>query len=409
MIKTKHNMNDFYFFLKVLIYLIFVFSGSFKWIPMPLDLTILSGILCFFVIIFELKRINLFNNLLDTSIILLLFFLNLFLLFSNIYSISIVYASSKSISVLLNLFTILYPIIVFKKSIFDLVKQIYLGLGVILISVLLYLYLNDLFVIFRDSSYSLSKVPTYLIVAMTLSTCFIFSFGYKSSLFLHIYRLVILFLIFQLGGRGPVLNLGIVMLVYFFLNSDLSITRLFKIKLIYKYLFFFSLFLVFFIIFNQEIDTLFYDEIDFTRFFSIDSYKGDESVLARANYLIKGVDSIIDNPIFGLGIGSSGLILASEDIFNYPHNLFVEAFMEIGIIGALSYLVIYFLFIFGNISKLKNNRNLLLIYLVGLLFFLEDNKSNSFDSWRLSIIWIVLFAIEQNRGIIHSKKISLID
>ena len=403
--KPKHNMNDFYFFLKVIIYLIFVFSGSFKWIQIPVDLTILSGILCFFVMIFQFKRINLFNNLLDMSIILLLLFLNLFFLFSNIYSISIVYASSKSISVLLNLFTILYPIIVFKKSIFDSVNQIYLGFGVILISLLLYLYINDLFVIFRDSSYSLSKIPTYLIVATTLSTCFIFSFGYKTSLLLNTYRLFILFLMFQLGGRGPVLNLGIVILVYIFLSSDLSIIRLSKIKLIFKYVFFFSLFLISFSIFRKEIDSLFYEEINFIIFFSIDSYKGDESVLVRANYLIKGIDSIIDNPIFGLGIGSSGLILLRQDIFDYPHNLFVEAFMEIGIIGGLSYLAIYFLFIFGNISKVKNNKNLLLIYLVGLLFFLEDNKSNSFDSWRLSIVWIVLFVIERNRGIIHSKNI----
>jgi len=210
---------------------------------------------------------------------------------------------------------------------------------------------------------------------------------------------------FQLGGRGPVLNLGIVILVYIFLSSDLSIIRLSKIKLIFKYVFFFSLFLISFSIFRKEIDSLFYEEINFIIFFSIDSYKGDESVLVRANYLIKGIDSIIDNPIFGLGIGSSGLILLRQDIFDYPHNLFVEAFMEIGIIGGLSYLAIYFLFIFGNISKVKNNKNLLLIYLVGLLFFLEDNKSNSFDSWRLSIVWIVLFVIERNRGIIHSKNI----
>ena len=210
---------------------------------------------------------------------------------------------------------------------------------------------------------------------------------------------------FQLGGRGPVLNLGIVILVYIFLSSDLSIIRLSKIKLIFIYVFFFSLFLISFSIFRKEIDSLFYEEINFIRFFSIDSYKGDESVLVRANYLIKGIDSIIDNPIFGLGIGSSGLILLRQDIFDYPHNLFVEAFMEIGIIGGLSYLAIYFLFIFGNISKVKNNKNLLLIYLVGLLFFLEDNKSNSFDSWRLSIVWIVLFVIERNRGIIHSKNI----
>lgn len=399
MTNLKYNIYVFYTFFKVLIYFIFVFSGSFKWIPLPLDLTIFSGIICVSIVLFEIKNFNRFNFFWDKSIVFFLFFLNIYFLFSNVFSISETYASSKNLSIILNLFTILYPLVVFDKSIFNKIKRIYLGLGIFLIFLLFILYFNDMFIIFHDSEALIYNVPTYLIVSITLSTCFILSFGFKNNLFLIIYRILILFLMFELGGRGPILSLGLVMLIYCFFRFDISL----KGKIKFKNLIFFSSIFIALIFFSQEIFTAISNEIDFERFFSFDTYKDDESILVRTNYLKRGYESILKYPFFGLGIGSSGLILENSDIIQYPHNLFVEAFMELGFIGAFSYLLMYIIFFFSNISTIKNSKNLLLLFLIVLIFFMEDNKSNSFDSWRASIIWIIMFMIEKKKTSIKSE------
>ena len=403
MINMKKNIYNFYSFFKVLIYLIFVFSGSFKWIPLPLDLTIFSGLICFVIILFEINNINRFNFFWDKCLIFLLFFLNVFFLFSNIYSISEVYASSKNLSIILNLFTVIYPIVVFDESIFNTIKRIYLGLGITITFLLFVLYLNDMFIIFHDSNSFMHNVPTYLIISITLSTCFILSFGLKSNLLLLIYRLLILFLMFELGGRGPILSLVVVMFLFYFLRFVISLKLNMKFKINFKTIMFFSSILIVLIFYSQEIFTTIFDEINFQRFFSFDTYKDDESVLVRANYLRKGYESILEHPFFGMGIGSSGLILESNDIVIYPHNLFVEAFMELGFMGAFSYLFLYLIFFFSNISLIKTNKNLLLLFLISLIYFMEDNKSNSFDSWRVSIIWIMMFIIEKKKHLLSQN------
>jgi O-antigen ligase len=208
---------------------------------------------------------------------------------------------------------------------------------------------------------------------------------------------------FELGGRGPILSLVVVMFLFYFLRFVISLKLNMKFKINFKTIMFFSSILIVLIFYSQEIFTTIFDEINFQRFFSFDTYKDDESVLVRANYLRKGYESILEHPFFGMGIGSSGLILESNDIVIYPHNLFVEAFMELGFMGAFSYLFLYLIFFFSNISLIKTNKNLLLLFLISLIYFMEDNKSNSFDSWRVSIIWIMMFIIEKKKHLLSQN------
>lgn len=379
--------SDKFTFFKVFIYFIFVFSGSLKWLPIPMDLTLLSLLLCFVVMISELRML-ISLQVKDRLIVILMLVLSFIFLVSNFYSVSTIYAQSKSLAVVLNIFTVIYPIIVFKKSIFSELKLLMYLIGGLMIVGLFYLYFNNMFIIFHDSELLVDKVPTYLVIGIMLCACFIFSLASKLTWYVAVYRLSILFLLFQLGGRGPIINLILSLIIFFALNLK-------NFKVSYKTVFTTGTLFLTILIFGENIYTFAFQNVDFQRFNIFQVYNTDASASARVDFLTVGIQSIYNHPLFGLGIGSSGLILNNFDDVYYPHNLFIEAMMELGILGGSIYLISYLLFFIKNFSIVKNYRELLILFSVVLLFFLEDNKSNSFDSWRCSIIWIMFFVSEK--------------
>lgn len=361
-----------------------------KWLPLPTDFTILTFSICFIIFLIEIsKKIYIQKD--DKKIILVLLLICFMFLLSYIYTISTIYAQSKSLGIILNIFTIIYPIISLKETKFLELRIIFYIVGVIMISILSYLYLMDMFDIFHDSEKFIDKVPTYLVLGLMLSSCFIFSLLSNFSWFVLIYRILILFFLLELGGRGPIINLLFTLLIYFFLFKN---SRINKGKINLKNLILIFSFLLLVIFFKDNIFT-FFENYNFERFNMLSDNSKDNSVMAREFFLKTGIDSILNHPFFGLGIGSSGIILSGIDEINYPHNLFIEIMMELGVVGGVLYLTLYIIFFIKNYKIVKNNKYLLVLYLLVLLFFLEDNKSNSFDSWRCSIIWIMLFLSEK--------------
>lgn len=374
-------------FFKVFIYFIFVFSGSLKWLPIPIDLTLLSLLVCTGLILLEIREIVPLKRQ-DRPIITLITVLSLIFIVSNLYSISTEYAQSKTLAIILNMFTVIYPIIVFKKSIFSELKLLMYLIGGLMIVGLFYLYLNNMFIIFHDSELLVDKVPTYLVIGIMLCACFIFSLESKLTWYVAVYRLSILFLLFQLGGRGPIINLILSLIIFFTLNLK-------NYKINYKTGFAIGALFFTILIFGENIYTFAFQNVDFERFNIFKVGNDDASLSVRGNFLEIGLESVSNHPFFGLGIGSSGFILDGADVSNYPHNLFVESMMELGILGGLLYLSTYVLFFLRNYSISKNNKDMLILFIIVLLFYLEDNKSNSFDSWRCSIIWIMFFISEK--------------
>lgn len=58
-----------------------------------------------------------------------------------------------------------------------------------------------------------------------------------------------------------------------------------------------------------------------------------KSASTRLQYYVSAVDQWIDHPIFGNGLGSWPVLYGSGDVRGYPHNLFLELFSEMGIVG----------------------------------------------------------------------------
>lgn len=377
-----------YNFFKIFIYFIYVFSGSLKWIPFPIDITLFSLGFCIMVLFFEIKSINLFKREVYFQIFLILLLILLFIL-SNLYTVSYIYSDKKTSSMILNFFTILYPLVAFKKVIFEELEKLILIIGIFTIGMLIYVYFTISFIIFFDATQALENVPTYLSIGIILSTCFIFSLSRKPSILIIIYRLLILFFLTQLGGRGPLFNLIICLFFYYMLNLK-------NIKLNYKVILSIVTVTFIFVFYLNNIIDFILENVNIDRFNILKASEEDNSVLYRITVFKKGVESFYDHPFIGLGIGSSGIALTGYDEVEFPHNLLLESLIELGIIGGIIYMLIYIYFFVKNLKIVRENKVLLVLYIVNLLYLLEDTKSGSFDAWRTSLIWLVLYFIQYN-------------
>ncbi|WP_080780305.1 O-antigen ligase family protein [Chryseobacterium phocaeense] len=375
-------------FFKVFVYFIFVFSGSIKWIPFPIDFTLFFGALCAAVLFFEIKTITIFRKEVYNQVLLILSLIVFFAL-SNFYTISYVYSDKKNEAMLLNFFTVIYPLLAFKDVIFKELQKLMYLVGIFAVCMLAYVYFTTTFIIFFDETRYIENVPTYLTIGIMLSACFIFSLSSKPTVAVIIYRLVLLFFLIQLGGRGPIFNLILSLCIYYVLNLK-------NIKFNYKVVLMFMAGIFVMIFYLDTIIGFIIENVNIDRFNMVKASSEDVSVLYRVIVMEKGLQTFYEHPFMGLGIGSSGISLTGVDQVEFPHNLIIESLMELGILGGILYLSIYIYFFVYHLKYIRKDKRLLIMYIIALLFFLEDMKSGSFDGWRISLFWICIYIVEYN-------------
>ena len=77
----------------------------------------------------------------------------------------------------------------------------------------------------------------------------------------------------------------------------------------------------------------------------------DSSVMGRFDRLVFSFENIFSSfssLLFGYGIGSFGLMYTGEDINDYPHNIFIESWFELDILGLLLSLIVFIIPLFFN-------------------------------------------------------------
>ena len=127
------------------------------------------------------------------------------------------------------------------------------------------------------------------------------------------------------------------------------------------------------------------DEIS-SRISSIALTTEDDSINERLGYYSDAVKSIIEFPVFGIGIGNwkiKSIEYAGVDVNGYTvpyhtHNDFLQISAEIGVIGGIIYLMIYLIPIYQVLIKLKNRvlDNLNLVYLLIIASIFIDSMLN---------------------------------
>ena len=202
--------------------------------------------------------------------------------------------------------------------------------------------------------------------------------------------LMLFFLVLSLaaGSRGPVLSLAITFAVFFFLNFQ---------KIFLRVLFFSCLIgsIVFFSGINTSILGIGKTERLVT--------KDNKSKNARMVFASRSLDLILHYPL-GVGLGNwqvyANKIKPTHLLkHQYPHNLVLEIFSELGIISGILFLILLLKILFYNYKKMylnKNNEHSFYPLLFYLQLYLISNSffSGSLNDSRLLFVVMAMSLIE---------------
>ncbi|MFX4153515.1 O-antigen ligase family protein [Aliarcobacter butzleri] len=157
-------------------------------------------------------------------------------------------------------------------------------------------------------------------------------------------------LLFNAGSRGPFLALFLAT-IFSYLNLNSS-----KKKIIYSILII-SLILVAPVLIPKILNFNIY------------------SVLTRIDLYEKSINFILENP-WGTGFASFGLLFLGEDVRFYPHNIFLEILVELGIGG----LIIFILFIYNGFKSYSSKNIFFYLFFIAFINaqFSGDLTSNSY-------------------------------
>ena len=202
--------------------------------------------------------------------------------------------------------------------------------------------------------------------------------------------LMLFFLVLSLaaGSRGPVFSLAITFAVYFFLNFQ---------KVFLRVLFF--SFLIASIAFFSGINTSILGIGKTERLVT----KDNRSKNARMVFASRSFDLMSHYPL-GVGLGNwqvyANKIKPTHLLkHQYPHNLVLEIFVELGIISGILFLILLLKILFYNYKKMylnKNNEHSFYPLLFYLQLYLISNSffSGSLNDSRLLFVVMAMSLIE---------------
>ncbi|RLD37727.1 MAG: hypothetical protein DRI74_05910 [Bacteroidetes bacterium] len=116
------------------------------------------------------------------------------------------------------------------------------------------------------------------------------------------------------------------------------------------------------------------------------------SVQARLGYFNESWNLIKERPVFGYGIGSFSYMTDRGDNRGYPHNIFLEIWLENGLIAVIMFPIFLFLIMYVAIKKV--NKPFVSSFLcVNIYFMLSLMKSSSLTDARVFFAYLgILFA-----------------
>ena len=188
------------------------------------------------------------------------------------------------------------------------------------------------------------------------------------------------------NSRGPFFALIISILIYLFFFTKLN-----KKKIVYALILISLLFIIIFTLLPESLVSRY-------KLFGkkeVHISKKQVSVFStskiREHFLNQSIKYLKNNPeklIFGIGVGGFSYISANREDRLYPHNIFMEIVLELGLLGLILF-VLPFLFLLNDFLITKNkinneeNRQIILWIMLIILFFLNAQVSGDINDNRL--------------------------
>jgi O-antigen ligase len=316
--------------LSLVVLHLFVFSGMLKWLPWPLDPTLLFGVL---LAVACTWRVIAGYAWLPLSVVPAVIANVLFLLFyasTALYTVSPDYWRTKIATIALALLALLSPLVLVRSArdlrISILVLQV---LAWAAASGVMWAYsAGYILVVSEGLGRQETKLPDYLTLGYLIGLGVLSTFGGR-GLWTHATRIVCLGGLLLLPGRGPFVIALVLLAAMWALSFGTAMAAKSSRLSILLYGLGLSLALTFWggaeslrLRLSGSVDT-YARRLETSR----------EEEFALAYRYISGAAA------FGSGIGGYGIAVHDKDENIYPHNLFLEAFAESGAIGGALFLV----------------------------------------------------------------------
>lgn len=410
-----YKMISFVFSFETL-FVLFLFSGIYKadyrleWIPIDLTLllfilSIISGFFILFQRDFKLKKYSWELILIGLSFVI-------YILSSIIWSPGVVYTINKACRFATLTFWSLIASSVIISNNARRIKRFF----VILLIFSILVGLEGLSVYLESGGKSTFSAfnTNYLAFGRVIGIGFIIVFVYMlfhiKKYFYQILSLTILsffiWLLINSGGRGPFLSILIVIFIALVAGFKFNSNAKIVIKNYIPYLVIFILILI--ILFSylfisgstlvtiKRISTIFIKE------------DMGLSVALRLQYYKSSLSLWMKNPIFGNGIGSWPILMGFGDKPGYPHNIFIEIAVEVGLLGLVLFitLIMFAIHKLNLHNHLRNNSLKMMIFLIFCFLFLRTLISGEINDHRAFFAILGFMMFDGNGGKYNNENYS---
>lgn len=372
---TKLSDNKLSYFTFPLCLLMFNFSGMFKWVPLPIDLTILMFALLVLIIASRLLSKGITIRLNDTHLTVALFtFFFIYYLISLVYTSSEVFWRHKALVNVLNFLSFVFPIVCFTHiRYFQNFAKMLTSIGLVSACVVHGFYWsgNIDYLLNQGFDKELSKIPDYLVLGASVGYA-ILILSREITMRNSALVLFCLLALFVLGARGPLI---FTVLVMFF--SYLTRPRQKKAKrtgFTKKLLLLSVIAVIAFTLTNWQ-----GAERTILRLSSMTSLSATKTF--RVEEFGVAFQLLKENPVFGVGIGGFGKTGFDLDEDIYPHNLILEALAELGMLGGLLFCFLIF-WVFRVAYRVRHERYGQVLFVCFAFCVLNFMKSSGFISAR---------------------------
>ncbi|MDD3741842.1 MAG: O-antigen ligase family protein [Bacteroidales bacterium] len=396
------------------IFALFYLSGILKsffiyfHIPIPVDLTILAAVLMIVSVVFQYCRgkipLQYDKRNLIAFVFLLVFYV--WILVTLFYTPSKSYSYQKAALFIPNILAFAYPLILKRFNIakfFRIISLVLPFISIVFISV----YLDYSNYTGANKDMYESVLGLYLVCSTLLGINVLVIACSKEKIFkspaISTAVLVMsLLMMLILGARGPLLFCMVLLLAYWIFGLSKTIySGKILISGLKKIMYGILILIVFsgmFLFFGEELDYLLGRSLVRFELLMPSESEGvsnmGNSVNVRVEQLNFGMELITDNlgdSMFGYGLGSFGILHTGKDGRSYPHNIFLEIWIEAGLIGL--FLFICFLWMVFS----KNINGFTYISILVLLFVLMNSlKSSSFIDIRVYFAIFGIYMLKSN-------------
>jgi hypothetical protein len=394
-------------------YVLFLLSGYLKTlfqfysVPQPVDFTLLSAVLVLLAGVNKSLRDNFKTSFSKSSVctgaMLLIF--TFWILFKTFDSSSPAYKYEKLVGYGTNLFAYFLPFFFISINIKKILR--YFSIGVLLLTIwFLPVYIS---VMGTERVYEISGL--YLGLSFVLGIIFLFFYKKPDLLpgrlvpYNKFILLLIVALMISLGARGPLFFLLIV-LVFDFIYKAVNTDKV-RIKLKVRLKVLFASLIILFVVSlggiiyaSQSQDTSIFSLIDRSLYrfqLLVEAMTGESSggtsIEKRTEFISFALKGIVSSPydfFLGSGFGSFGIDYTGIDKRLYPHNMFLETWYELGLVGML---VLCAFFWNATISRKYSVHQVVSVSLLTYIL-LNYMKSSSLSDLRIFFAFIAISLVE---------------